>query len=540
MKKFLKMTTVACTVILAVILAANSVYAADSLKWSACDSTGKVLQGKEVISGKNNVGGIGVTASTTNNITFVTSNKSTGSVIDSYELVMKSTWWKLYKNSVLIDSYTNANGVVFDFQSKVLDLAKPANIKLAVKISYDYFDVYGPYRVYSDTSFDKLETKIPVLCKQNDYAVFINTDDSDINVGGYNGSSNISFKNINISGNKKTGYNAKYGTSEKDYRIIDSFKFAHAQNLTIENCQVFTGRVGHVIELNSMKNVTIDKCVFKDIVYMYSSKQNKNYVHYTTLGAGDSNSIESTLKNHEVIQFESASALAYDNGDKEIYKNWPTCKLKGDDTVSKDITIKNCEFDDVIRGVGDHFYDSANKIFQENITVQNNTFKNIHTTPIHFQGVKHLTISGNTYSRSSISPAQGNDTKHIVLRNSFIKEFTEVDGVTVTKQLLYITNADLDESDPNKIYIQKKWCKLEKTGDVDFNGQVSLTDVTIIRNYLAKVITLTNDELEVADVNGDGVVNTADVLEIQKFMAHSIVVFPNGKDGNSTVLYADL
>lgn len=539
MKNFLKTLSLICIFALAAIATANSVNAATPIQWITRDSKGTIDSSKTVTSGVNNVGRIGNTAGTTNNITFVTREKSTGNVIDSYELVLKPASWQLYKNSVIIDSESNANGVKFDFQSRVLNLAKPSNVKLDIKISYDYFDVYGPYRVYSDTSFDKLETKIPVLCKQNDYSVFINTDESDANVGGYNGSGNLSFKNIKITGNKKTGENFKNGTQLKDYRIIDTFKFAHAQNIKIENCEVYTGRVGHVIELNSMKDVTVSSCVFRDIVYMYKSSTNVNYAHYTALGAGDKNTIESTLKNHEVIQFESASALTYDTGEAEIYKNWPTCKIKGDDTVSKNITVKNCVFNDVIRGVGDHFFDSANKIFQENITVQNNQFQNIHTTPIHFQGVKHLTISGNTYHRSSASPAEKNDTKNIVLRNSFIKEFVNVGGVPVTKQLLYVTKDDLD--DPlNNIYIQMKWCKLEKTGDVNFDGTVSILDTTVIQNYLAKAITLTDDQKEVADVNGDGVVTNADSLEIQKYLANMIVVFPNGRDGNSTVLYADL
>lgn len=85
-----------------------------------------------------------------------------------------------------------------------------------------------------------------------------------------------------------------------------------------------------------------------------------------------------------------------------------------------------------------------------------------------------------------------------------------------------------------------KWCKLEKTGDVNFDGTVSILDTTVIQNYLAKAITLTDDQKEVADVNGDGVVTNADSLEIQKYLANMIVVFPNGRDGNSTVLYADL
>ena len=184
MKNFLKTLSLICIFALAAIATANSVNAATPIQWITRDSKGTIDSSKTVTSGVNNVGRIGNTAGTTNNITFVTREKSTGNVIDSYELVLKPASWQLYKNSVIIDSESNANGVKFDFQSRVLNLAKPSNVKLDIKISYDYFDVYGPYRVYSDTSFDKLETKNPVLCKQNDYSVFINTDESDANVGG--------------------------------------------------------------------------------------------------------------------------------------------------------------------------------------------------------------------------------------------------------------------------------------------------------------------------------------------------------------------
>lgn len=54
-----------------------------------------------------------------------------------------------------------------------------------------------------------------------------------------------------------------------------------------------------------------------------------------------------------------------------------------------------------------------------------------------------------------------------------------------------------------------------ETGDVDRDGALSITDVTLIQKYLAELATLDADQLLLADYLSDGEVNIADATAIQ-------------------------
>ena len=56
-------------------------------------------------------------------------------------------------------------------------------------------------------------------------------------------------------------------------------------------------------------------------------------------------------------------------------------------------------------------------------------------------------------------------------------------------------------------------------GDVNGDGKVSITDVTLLQKYLAKVGEIHQNCFKMADVNGDGKVSVADATYIQKKLA---------------------
>lgn len=56
-------------------------------------------------------------------------------------------------------------------------------------------------------------------------------------------------------------------------------------------------------------------------------------------------------------------------------------------------------------------------------------------------------------------------------------------------------------------------------GDLDNSYGISIADATIIQKYIAKMVTLTDDQLILADANCDGVVDMSDVIHIQKYLA---------------------
>ncbi|MEE0914053.1 MAG: leucine-rich repeat protein [Ruminococcus sp.] len=53
-------------------------------------------------------------------------------------------------------------------------------------------------------------------------------------------------------------------------------------------------------------------------------------------------------------------------------------------------------------------------------------------------------------------------------------------------------------------------------GDVDLSGRVDVKDATLIQSYIASLTTLTDEQLAVADVNGDSTINVLDATAVQR------------------------
>ncbi len=58
-----------------------------------------------------------------------------------------------------------------------------------------------------------------------------------------------------------------------------------------------------------------------------------------------------------------------------------------------------------------------------------------------------------------------------------------------------------------------------KAGDVDGNGMVNTIDILTLQRYIADIISLSDEAMSAADMTGDGIVNTIDSLTIQKKIA---------------------
>ena len=61
-----------------------------------------------------------------------------------------------------------------------------------------------------------------------------------------------------------------------------------------------------------------------------------------------------------------------------------------------------------------------------------------------------------------------------------------------------------------------------ETGDVNKDGKTNIKDATLIQKYLAKLLSLDDDQILLADVNRDNKVNIKDATYIQKKIAHLI------------------
>ena len=54
--------------------------------------------------------------------------------------------------------------------------------------------------------------------------------------------------------------------------------------------------------------------------------------------------------------------------------------------------------------------------------------------------------------------------------------------------------------------------EVELYGDVNFDGQLNVTDIVLIVNFVLNTITPTEEELLTADMNQDGILNILDVI----------------------------
>lgn len=170
-------------------------------------------------------------------------------------------------------------------------------------------------------------------------------------VGGYNGE-----KNICIKGEGSVTINlGKCNQSE-------AIRIPHCQNVTVENISFINLRDGHFIELDASKNVSINNCTFSN---------NKS---------------------------GERCAINLDTPDK-VTKGFTGKYSKFDKTPNLDVTIQNCKFYNLHRGIDTHRF-SPDK-YHTNINILNCTFQNCVQSPIQMENWKDAVIKGNTFDTVS-------------------------------------------------------------------------------------------------------------------------------------------
>ena len=58
-----------------------------------------------------------------------------------------------------------------------------------------------------------------------------------------------------------------------------------------------------------------------------------------------------------------------------------------------------------------------------------------------------------------------------------------------------------------------------KLGDVTGEGEITVSDATLVQKHLAAIAKLTSQQMKAADVDNNGEVNIRDATEIQKYVA---------------------
>lgn len=264
----------------------------------------------------------------------------------------------------------------------------------------------GFFRVYGNTTVNGNEC---TLVKTNNNPLFINFDDTNINTKAYNGSSNITIKNMSMN----------CTTNNKYYR--NGFMYAaHAEKLTISNIDVKNALYdGHAFQITAMNDVIIEKSTFKDCLYYAIKDDDGKITGYGKYNRGalkkyheidngkygnnrskDEQEISKNLFSKEIIQIEP-DYKETDNGKTFAL---PTIKMSNDGTVSKNVTIRYCTFSNVMRAIGNHSNRGGRchiiKIYHNNI---NNTVGH----SIVLSKNKKVYIAANTFDNISIDNIGG-------------------------------------------------------------------------------------------------------------------------------------
>ncbi|MDT3426062.1 hypothetical protein J2Z22_001582 [Paenibacillus forsythiae] len=160
---------------------------------------------------------------------------------------------------------------------------------------------------------------------------------------GYSGEGNFTFEGGTINANCYT--NPLNGAANG----ISFFDLGHAENVAFKNTTLKNGENSHYFQISGCRDILLDNLIIKDDSYT------------STSGTPD----------FEAIQIEVLTEEAF-----PTFGVW-------DNTPSIDITVQNCVFDNVVRGIGTHSYvpdpldNTKVAIYCRGIKLLNNTFRNI-------------------------------------------------------------------------------------------------------------------------------------------------------------------
>ncbi|MBR3241499.1 MAG: right-handed parallel beta-helix repeat-containing protein [Parasporobacterium sp.] len=171
--------------------------------------------------------------------------------------------------------------------------------------------------------------------------------------------------------------------SNKDYYSL--FKFAHGSDITIRNTTLKNSHGQHMIILDGMKNVTIEKVNFSN-QYFYTGSDSSYYFSdlpksFSSYTAKDWSRL---AEGKEAVHLDYTNSTGADS-------SYPM-----DNTVCSKITVKNCTFNNILSGIGSHH--TIKGLSMPTIEMTGNTFKNVKGYAISGYQMKGLTVKNNTVS----------------------------------------------------------------------------------------------------------------------------------------------
>lgn len=220
------------------------------------------------------------------------------------------------------------------------DFAREAS-PMTVILPKGTYGIFGTLNLYSNTTLDLSGS---VLTRnENSGSILRFGRGSDRNTG-YSGYRNITVKNGTLDGGKK-------GTASL-------MRFAHAGNIQILSVKFRnTKNVQHLLTFAAAENVLIDSCSFSDMTFSTASSSNS-----------------------EAVQIDILNPHHFTDN---VY----------DGTRTKNVTVSNCSFKNVVRGVGTH--SAIVGYYFDNMNITDNVFSGIAGYAVNALNYRNSNICGN-------------------------------------------------------------------------------------------------------------------------------------------------
>ena len=202
-------------------------------------------------------------------------------------------------------------------------------------------------KLYSNTTLDLTEVTIIRSGAYNILRV------GDVSTGATDGQSGYYYQNIGIVG----------GTLDGNQKKSTICKFGHVSNLSMSGVVMENASEAHIMEIGGVENISIDGCVFRN----------------QTLSATNS------VKTYEALQIDINNQSHLPGYRSEVLQN-------------RNISVTNCEFRSVPRGVGSH--SSILNLPTDGVVISGNTFTNIASCAIQSQNWINATIENNTITNA--------------------------------------------------------------------------------------------------------------------------------------------
>lgn len=193
------------------------------------------------------------------------------------------------------------------------------------------------------------------------------------------GNTTIDLSGVKLKATKRGGHMIKVGASSKDKKKGYAYKnitikggdlnnngnkatailVGHAKNVKLQNVKVHNSKDAHLMEVAGVDGLLIEKCAF------YDQSQNK----------------KTRPRTLEAVQLD-------------ILVNTHMKQYRSEVLPTKNVTVRNCSFNNVPRAVGSHT--TFLNCYTTNVKILNNTFTNCKSSAVQTRGFVNCLIEGNT------------------------------------------------------------------------------------------------------------------------------------------------